>query len=99
MNTADLSDNSGMPSSEPAVLQSRVWPRAWLLLGPSALAFVLWFRWDWLAAAGLAPIVVAMLPCAVMCVLGVCMHRLKPQAKAGSCRAPAELTDESGERK
>ena len=31
--------------------------------------------WDWLVAAGLATIIVAMAPCLVMCALGLCMNR------------------------
>ena len=31
--------------------------------------------WDWLVAAGLASIIVAVAPCLVMCALGLCMNR------------------------
>lgn len=30
----------------------------------------LWFGWPWLVAAGLAPILIAIAPCAVMCAVG-----------------------------
>lgn len=33
-------------------------------------------NWGWLVAAGLAPIIIALLPCAVMCALGLCMHKV-----------------------
>lgn len=71
--------------------------RAWLFAGLSALAIALWSRWDWLAAAGLAPIILAVLPCAVMCALGVCLHRLMPHAKAASGPTPCERTDTAGD--
>ncbi|HWX51113.1 MAG TPA: hypothetical protein VNZ61_23955 [Roseomonas sp.] len=29
--------------------------------------------WPWLAAVGLAPVVLSVLPCAAMCALGLCM--------------------------
>ena len=29
--------------------------------------------WDWLVAVGIAPLLVVVAPCAVMCVLGLCM--------------------------
>jgi hypothetical protein len=91
---------SGIYSPETAArLLRALRTRAWLLAGLSALAIALWSRWDWLAAAGLAPIILAVLPCVVMCALGVCMHRLVPHAKAGSCRTPSELTDKAGDRK
>ena len=31
--------------------------------------------WDWLVAAGLASIILAVAPCLVMCALGLCMSR------------------------
>ena len=34
------------------------------------------FGWNWLVAAGRAPIILALAPCAAMCALGVCAHRL-----------------------
>jgi hypothetical protein len=33
-------------------------------------------NWGWLVAAGLAPFLIAVLPCAVMCALGLCMHKM-----------------------
>ena len=36
---------------------------------------VLVLGWDWLAAAGLASIIIAVAPCLVMCALGLCMNR------------------------
>lgn len=91
---------SGLYQPEPgARLLRALRTRAWLFAGLSALAIALWSRWDWLAAAGLAPITLAVLPCAVMCALGVCMHRLNPHAKAGSCPTPPERTDTAGDRK
>lgn len=32
-------------------------------------------NWNWLVAAGIAPILLALAPCAAMCALGVCMNR------------------------
>jgi hypothetical protein len=32
--------------------------------------------WNWLVAAGVAPILLATLPCLVMCGLGLCMNKL-----------------------
>ena len=31
--------------------------------------------WDWLVAAGLAPLILSVLPCAAMCALGLCAMR------------------------
>jgi hypothetical protein len=32
-------------------------------------------NWSWLVAAGFASIIVAVLPCAIMCALGLCMMK------------------------
>jgi hypothetical protein len=34
------------------------------------------FGWGWLVAAGVAPLLLSVLPCAVMCALGLCMSRM-----------------------
>lgn len=33
-------------------------------------------NWSWLVAVGIAPILVALAPCAAMCALGLCMHKM-----------------------
>ena len=48
-------------------------------------------NWSWLVATGIAPLLITLAPCAVMCALGLCAHRLV----GGSCareqsRATAE---------
>ncbi len=49
-------------------------------------------NWGWLVAAGLAPILLALLPCAVMCGLGLCMNK----AGGKSCSSNNKTTaDES----
>ena len=59
-----------------------------LIVGGAAL------NWGWLVAAGLAPILLSLLPCAAMCALGLCMHKMaggahggSPSGTAGSARA------------
>ena len=41
-------------------------------------------NWGWLVAAGLAPILLSLLPCAAMCALGLCMHKMASGAQGGS---------------
>ena len=48
--------------------------RAWLIAGALTVPLALYAGWDWLAATGLATILVAAAPCLVMCALGVCMR-------------------------
>ena len=47
----------------------------WLVAG-LALAAGLALKWNWLVAAGIAPVVVSLLPCAAMCALGFCAHKM-----------------------
>ena len=44
------------------------------LTGVAAVA-VAALNWNWLVAVGVAPILLAVLPCAAMCALGVCMNK------------------------
>lgn len=49
--------------------------RAILLLASVAVVTGITFNWGWLVATGLAPILIALLPCAVMCWLGLCLNK------------------------
>ena len=51
----------------------------------------LWFGWPALVAAGIAPLIIAFAPCAVMCGLGLCMKRACKRSEgseASSAGAP-----------
>lgn len=50
--------------------------RGLLVLGGMAVTLGLGLNWSWLAAAGITPILVGLLPCAAMCALGLCLPRL-----------------------
>lgn len=39
-------------------------------------AFGIYLGWGWLVAAGIAPILIALAPCAAMCALGLCMSKM-----------------------
>ena len=69
-----------------------------LLLAAALIVGGVALNWGWLVAAGLAPILLSLLPCAAMCALGLCMHKMagsahggNPSGTAGSARA--EVTD------
>jgi|GEM_PF-2390062 len=49
--------------------------RVQLVLGAVLLGLGSWFNWEWLVAAGMAPLILAFAPCAVMCLMGMCMHK------------------------
>jgi hypothetical protein len=58
------------------------WLRGWrglTVLGLAGVAVGLWLGWSSLVAAGLAPLLLGVLPCIAMCALGLCMrHSEKP---------------------
>lgn len=47
--------------------------RRLLMLGLAAVAGGLWLGWPTLVAAGVAPLLLGVLPCVAMCALGLCM--------------------------
>jgi hypothetical protein len=47
-------------------------PRGLLILGIALIAGGLALGWGWLTAVGLAPIILALAPCAAMCAIGAC---------------------------
>lgn len=49
--------------------------RGLIVLAVAVLAAGTYFGWGWLVAAGIAPILLALAPCAAMCALGLCMSR------------------------
>jgi len=60
----------------------------------SAIGVGLVFGWDWLVAAGIAPIIISVLPCVAMCVLGLCAMR----GGAKSCHGQEKAAPQAAER-
>src|SRR6266436_203799 len=72
-------------SSSPHILSN--W-RFWLALATVAVIAGAASNWSWLIAVGIAPILITLLPCAVMCALGLCLMK-----KAGAdCKSPHQET-------
>ena len=74
------------PASSAQKALNAIWPlistgKIRLILIFGVVAAGMYFNWGWFIAIGLAPIVLAVLPCAVMCGLGLCMM----PGKNGSC--------------
>jgi hypothetical protein len=69
--------NSPSPSNG-GVVRSLLGNRRWqlLALGAILLGLGLFFKWDWLAAVGVTPVLISLLPCAAMCALGLCMSKM-----------------------
>jgi len=60
----------------------------WLALATVAVIAGAAFNWSWLIAVGLAPLLLTLLLCAVMCALGLCLMK-----KAGAdCKSPHQET-------
>ena len=67
--------------------------RRGLIAATTVLAVpALWLGWPWLVAAGLAPLILAVAPCAVMCGLGLCVNRACRKADAGASPGQAAST-------
>jgi hypothetical protein len=50
--------------------------RGLIILSAGALVIGLALNWGWLVAAGIAPLLLGVLPCAAMCALGLCASRM-----------------------
>jgi hypothetical protein len=63
----------------------------------------LWIGWPWLVVAGVAPLLIALAPCAIMCALGLCAMKAGAKANNGSnvsrsetsCCSQSPATDET----
>lgn len=86
-----MTDTTDTATSPPSSLWRR-WlegRRRWLLLGLVVLLAALWLGWDWLAAVGALPVLLALAPCVAMCAVGLCMRG----GTGGSCaQQPGNLS-------
>ncbi|HWP25875.1 MAG TPA: hypothetical protein VNL39_05990 [Xanthobacteraceae bacterium] len=81
-----MSDSTDIAAS-PSPSSWRQWfqgRRRWLLLGAGGVIAGLWLGWDWLAAMGALPLLLALAPCLAMCALGLCLR-----STSGSCKQRA----------
>ena len=74
--------------------------RSLLILGGAAAVAGLVANWSWLVAVGIAPLLLAVAPCAAMCALGLCMsHRASGSGPAekgaplDAAATPASVAD------
>lgn len=54
--------------------------RGLILLAVAVVGAGLALNWGWLVALGVAPVLLALAPCAAMCALGLCMSRMGSQS-------------------
>lgn len=74
--------------------------RGLIVLTVAALGAGAFFNWGWLVAAGIAPLLLALAPCAAMCALGLCMNKAgskscSDEPKSGDQGAGAETNPAS----
>lgn len=58
-------------------------------LALAGVAGGVYLGWPSLVAAGLAPLILGLAPCAAMCALGLCANRM---GQRSACSSPAETT-------
>jgi hypothetical protein len=67
-------------------------PRGLAGLVLAALVIGTALNWSWLVAVGVVPFLLTVLPCAVMCGLGLCMNKMA----GGSCSTPSNAGHQPG---
>lgn len=69
--------------------------RGLIVLAVAALAIGGALNWSWLIAIGVAPLLIALAPCAAMCALGLCMLR----KRGGACATEGEAAPTAAARR
>jgi len=74
-----------LPQSAWALLRHYLSNRkALAVLAVAVVGAGLALNWSWLVAAGVAPILLALAPCAAMCALGLCMNKTGGKSCSGT---------------
>jgi hypothetical protein len=67
-------------------------------VGLGLIAIAAAWQWSWLVAIGAAPLLLSVAPCAAMCGLGLCMHRMGGRScDAANSQTPAMQADTGDE--
>ena len=66
--------------------------RALILLGLALAGAGVALNWSWLAAIGVAPILLSLAPCAAMCALGLCMSNMAGGKSCSNAQQPENTT-------
>ena len=100
MSEIDAPDLSVRPWPQliPGVLRGFARDRRVLITaGVLALALGAAFNWSWLVAVGVAPVFLAVLPCAAMCALGLCAMSMNHQPAGATTPPTGAAADGSAE--
>ena len=82
--------------------------RGLLIVAAVVVAGGLALNWSWLVAAGVAPLLIGVLPCVAMCALGLCMHKMggkscaadttvQPAAELAPNEVPRSVQESTGQ--
>ena len=94
MSSPDRAGATGRSLAQDWLYALRYWlrgPKGLVALVLSALVVGAALNWSWLVAVGIAPLLLTVLPCAVMCGLGLCMNRMT----GSSCSTSSGSSDHS----
>jgi len=83
-------------ATRPSLAQDWLYALRYWLRGPKGIAVLIVsalvvgaaLNWSWLVAAGIAPLLLTVLPCAVMCGLGLCMNKMSGSSCSTSSGSP-----------
>jgi hypothetical protein len=78
MTTSRSTEPTETPLTQDLIYAARYYfggRRGLLILAGLAITAGLALNWNWLVTAGIAPILIGVLPCVAMCALGLCMNR------------------------
>lgn len=70
--------------------------RGLIVLSVAVLAAAAFFNWGWLVAIGVAPLLVALAPCAAMCALGLCMNKMGGKSCSSDSTTKANPVEKEG---
>ncbi|RWA63412.1 hypothetical protein [Mesorhizobium sp.] len=77
MTTTELTQAGQVSPGRRSIVRSTLGGRRGLIAGGVAIVVAgLAFNWSWLVAAGIAPVLLSVLPCVAMCALSLCMNRM-----------------------
>jgi hypothetical protein len=78
MTTSESTKAVNAPPSDFAFTIRRYLGNRWVLLAAATVAIAAGgaLNWSWLVALGIAPVLLSVLPCVVMCGLGVCCMKM-----------------------
>jgi hypothetical protein len=64
--------------------------RFWAAVAAITAIAVAAFSWNWLIAVSAAPILLSLLPCAIMCTLGLCFMKMSGANCSAAHREPTD---------